>query len=270
MKKHLITLGVVVLIVGGLITINHYEPQRLTERRMAEMQASEEAVSQGEEIEAGMSRRDRRRNARGAAGDPGEAGTETAPEPEIEVTATPAETPASPGAFKVRFECTNGTFVAEFNPEWAPIGVAHVKDLIENKVYDGTSFFRVIEGFMAQFGIPADPTVSAKWSDKNIQDEPVRQKNTRGMITFAKSGAPNSRSTQLFISFGDNSRLDRDGFAPVGRVIEGMEVVDALNAQYGGDPSELQMQMKKDGYAVLNQRYPNLDHVKTARIISDE
>lgn len=267
MKKHLITLGVVVLIIGGLMAINRYEPQRVTERRMAEMQASQEAVSQGEDIEARMSPRERRRRPRGAPGGPRDANTETEPEPEIEVAATPA----SPGAFKVRFECTNGTFVAEFYPEWAPIGVAHVKDLIENKVYDGTSFFCVIEGFMAQFGIPADPAVSAKWSDETIQGEPVLQKNVRGMITYGmQPGNRNSRTTQLFINFGDNSRLDRDGFSPIGRVIEGMDVVDALYSQYGNEPSNLQGDMKKNGYAVLNERYPNLDHVKSARIISDE
>lgn len=260
MKKHMITIGVAALIVGGLMIINHYEPKRATMRALEKEQQAQAEISQGEAIESSiqdpiLAGRERARKAAGAPSDS-----------EIEM----AKASASPGAFKVQFECSNGTFVAEFYPEWAPIGAAHIKELVENNVLDGTSFFRVIEGFMAQFGIPADPAVSAKWSGKNIQDEPVLQTNERGTITFAKSQLPNSRSTQLFINFVDNSRLDKSGFSPIGRVVEGMDVVDALNSTYGHAPSELQEQMKLSGYAVLNERYPGLDSIKTVRIISSE
>ena len=127
-------------------------------------------------------------------------------------------------AYRVKFDVSvpsgDASFVMDVNPQWAPIGAARFKELVESKFFDGCRFFRVIPGFMAQIGLNGDPAVSAEWRTKTIADEPVLKSNLRGYVSFAKTGAPNSRTTQFFINFGDNSRLDGMGFAPIG-VIEG-------------------------------------------------
>lgn len=121
--------------------------------------------------------------------------------------------------FRVKFEVSTGEFVVEVNPEWAPNGAQRFRELVEAGYYDDCRFFRVVEGFMAQLGINGDPAVNAKWDSNTIPDDPVLRSNTRGRVTFATSG-PDSRTTQFFISFGDNSRLDTQGFSPIGEVIE--------------------------------------------------
>lgn len=172
--------------------------------------------------------------------------------------------------FQVKFETSKGDFIVEVHPDWAPRGAARFKELVEETFFDEARFFRVVERFMVQFGIHADPEVSAKWRTKTIQDDPVQESNARGMITFATSG-PNSRTTQVFINFGDNTFLDSQGFAPFGKVIEGMEVVDSLYNEYGeGAPSGRgpdQGRIQREGNTYLIQEFPDLDHIKTARII---
>jgi len=177
----------------------------------------------------------------------------------------------APDVFKVKFECSNGTFIVEFHKDWSPTGVQRVYDLVKSGFYDKARFFRVIEGFMAQFGMAGDPAVHAKWSSKTIQDDPVKKSNVPGMVTFAKTGMPNSRSTQLFINFGNNSFLDRQGFAPIGQVVEGMEVVNSLYSKYGeGAPSgrgPSQGTIAQQGNAYLESKFPELDYIKKASII---
>ena len=134
----------------------------------------------------------------------------------------------------MKLETTKGDVLIEVHPEWAPQGAQRFRELVEAKFYDGCKFFRVLDGFMAQTGINGDPAIHAKWKDRNIQDDPVKQPNTRGYVTFAKSGLPNSRSTQFFINYDDNSRLDAQGFAPFGVVVTGMDdVVDSIYSGYG-------------------------------------
>ena len=123
-------------------------------------------------------------------------------------------------------------------------------------------------GFVVQFGLPADPEVTAEWRDKNLEDEPVRASNEAGTITYAQSAAPNSRTTQLFINLGDNPQLDRMRFAPFGRVVEGMEAVEAITAEYGERPHQGFIQARGNDY--LEQEFPNLDYINTARIVEDE
>lgn len=124
------------------------------------------------------------------------------------------------GTYRVLFQTSKGAFVVEVHEDWAPLGAARFRELVEAGFYDDCRFFRVIEGFMAQIGMNGDPDVHARWGDNTIMDDPVVETNTRGRVTFAKTGLPNSRSCQIFINYGDNSRLDRDGFAPFGEVIE--------------------------------------------------
>ncbi|MBN2308789.1 MAG: peptidylprolyl isomerase [Candidatus Hydrogenedentes bacterium] len=169
--------------------------------------------------------------------------------------------------YKVRFDCSCGSFVVAVYADWAPRGAQRFRELVEDEYFDDARFFRVIPGFMAQFGIAGDPAKTKRWAGKSIQDDPVKKSNTRGMVTFAKRG-PNTRTTQLFINFADrNSYLDPQGFAPFGRVIEGMEAVDAINGQYADAPLHDTMQIMQEGNAFLDGKYPGLDYIKTARIV---
>ena len=133
----------------------------------------------------------------------------------------------APPVYRVDFDTTKGPFVIEVHRDWAPNGADRFYNLVKNGFYDNTRFFRVIEGFMAQFGVNGDPKVSAVWKEARIKDDPVRVSNKRTFVTFATAG-PNTRTTQIFISYGDNSNLDSQGFAPFGQVVSGMKVVDSL------------------------------------------
>jgi peptidyl-prolyl cis-trans isomerase A (cyclophilin A) len=175
----------------------------------------------------------------------------------------------APATYKVRFETSKGAFVIDVNREWAPNGADRFYNLVKNGFYDGVRFFRVLDGFMAQFGINGDPGISAKWREARIPDDPVRQSNKRGSITYAMAG-PNTRTSQVFINYGDNSSLDRQGFSPFGQVSSGMNVVDALHNGYGEGaprgqgPDQGRVQM--EGNAYLAKNFPRLDFVKKATI----
>jgi peptidyl-prolyl cis-trans isomerase A (cyclophilin A) len=148
---------------------------------------------------------------------------------------------------------------------WAPIGADRFYNLVRGKFFTDVAFFRVIPGFMAQFGISPDPKVTAAWSNQNLMDEPVKQSNKRGFVTFAKTSMPNTRTTQMFINYGDNSRLDADGFAPFGEVIEGMDVVDKFYSGYGGDPD--QGSISQLGKPWILKNMPKVDSIKFAAIV---
>jgi peptidyl-prolyl cis-trans isomerase A (cyclophilin A) len=177
----------------------------------------------------------------------------------------------APDEYKVQFSTTRGDFVVTVTRSWAPLGADRFYNLVKHHFYDNASFFRVLPNFMAQFGISAYPAVNAVWTNANIKDDPVTQSNIRGYVTFATAGA-NTRTTQVFVNFGDNKRLDRDGFAPFGVVSDGMKVVDMLYDQYGeGGPSgggPDQSQIEKQGKPYLDKGWPKLDYIKTATIIS--
>ena len=183
------------------------------------------------------------------------------------------KTPA-PDTYKVKFETNEGNFIIQVHRDWSPNGADRLYHLVNYKFYDGVAFFRVIKGFMAQFGYHGDPEVSNIWSSKTFPDDPVKQSNLRGYITFAKSGMPNSRSTNLYINYIDNTNLDGMGFAPIGKVIEGMEVVDDLYGGYGeGAPRGRgpdQGEIKNGGNTYLKKYFPELDYIKKARVISTD
>lgn len=171
----------------------------------------------------------------------------------------------APAEFKVKFETSKGAFVVKVVREWSPRGADRFYSLAKLGFFDGCRFFRVVSGFVAQFGLNGDPKVSAAWKDANLEDDPVKSTNTRGRITFATAG-PDTRTTQLFINYRDNSRLDKMGFSPFGEVVEGMEVVDALYSGYGDDGGPDQGKLQTQGNAYLEKDFPKLDSIKTARV----
>jgi peptidyl-prolyl cis-trans isomerase A (cyclophilin A) len=179
-------------------------------------------------------------------------------------------TEKAPATYKVKFDTSKGSFVVEVHRDWAPNGADRFYNLVKNGFYNDARFFRVISGFMVQFGINGDPQISKVWRDANIKDDPVKASNKRGMITFATAG-PDTRTTQVFINFGDNAGLDDQGFAPFGQVISGMDAVDALYAEYGeGAPQghgPNQGVVQSMGNAYLAKAFPKLDYIKTATIV---
>jgi peptidyl-prolyl cis-trans isomerase A (cyclophilin A) len=175
----------------------------------------------------------------------------------------------APALYRVDFDTSKGQFVVEVHRDWAPIGADRFYNLVRNGFYDDTRFFRVIEGFMVQFGVNGDPRVSAVWREARIKDDPVRISNKRSFVTFATAG-PNTRTTQVFINYGDNSNLDSQGFTPFGQVVSGMKVVDSLYSGYGeGAPRGLgpdQGKVQAEGNAYLASKFGNLDYIKKATI----
>jgi peptidyl-prolyl cis-trans isomerase A (cyclophilin A) len=171
----------------------------------------------------------------------------------------------APDKFTAVFDTSKGSFTITVNRAWAPLGADRFYNLVKNGFYDDVRFFRVIEGFMAQIGIHGNPTIAKMWMTARLQDDPVRQSNRRGFVSFATAG-PNSRTTQFFINFGDNAALDKQGFAPFGEVTSGMNVVDRLHAGYGDAASKQQPRIQAEGNAFLNKEFPRLDFVKAATI----
>lgn len=186
--------------------------------------------------------------------------------------ADPAKlTEKAPETFKAQFETTKGKFTIEVTRSLSPNGADRFYNLVRSGYFTDVAFFRVVPGFMCQFGIHGNPAVSAKWREATIADEPVKSSNTRGAISFAKAG-PNTRTTQMFINFGDNARLDGMGFPSFGKVIEGMDVVDKLYGEYGDAPAfggrgPDQGRIQDEGNAYLKKDFPNLDYIKSATIL---
>ena len=243
MKKRIVLFGVAALLLGAVAVVGGLEPEKRTQQRLEAMREVEKLLAEADTIAEEQIRLAQEESKKEAA-----------------------EEAEDTDAFRVKFECSNGDFIVEVHPAWAPIGAAHFKKAIQAGIYHGARFFRVLPGFMAQFGIPGDPKVAAKWKNDNIQDEPTKRSNTKGTITYAKSGAPNSRTTQLFINYGNNARLDNMGFAPFGRVIEGMEVVEAINPEYREQPSQGLIQSQ--GNAYLEKEFPRLDYIKKATLLA--
>jgi peptidyl-prolyl cis-trans isomerase A (cyclophilin A) len=179
----------------------------------------------------------------------------------------------APAMFKVDFDTSAGMFVVEVHRDWAPNGADRFYNLVKNGFFDNARFFRVISGFMVQFGINGDPAVSSVWRDARIPRDPVKEGNKRGNITFAMQGGPNgpdTRTTQMFINFGDNSQLDASGFAAFGKVTKGMDVVDKIYSGYGeGAPSGRgpeQGRVQAEGNAYLTKDFPKMDYIRKTTI----
>ena len=175
----------------------------------------------------------------------------------------------APDVYKVKFDTSQGTFEIEVHRDWAPNGADRFYNLVKNGFYNDTRFFRVIKGFMVQFGISGNPKISQVWRNANIPDDPVEESNLRGFVTFATAG-PNTRTSQVFINYGDNPSLDGQGFAPFGKVISGLDVVQHLYSNYGeGAPrgeGPDQSRVQTEGNAYLQKNFPQLDYIKKATI----
>ena len=181
--------------------------------------------------------------------------------------ADPAKlTEKAPETFKAQFDTTKGKFTIEVTRSLAPGGADRFYNLVKSGYFTDAAFFRVVPGFMVQFGIHGDPNVSAKWREATIPDDAVKGSNIRGTITFATAG-PNTRTTQLFINFGNNAGLDGQGFSPFGKVTEGMDVVDKINSEYGENSPDEQGRIQNEGNAYLKKNFPNLDYIKSATIV---
>ena len=175
----------------------------------------------------------------------------------------------APASFKAKFTTTKGDFVVEVRRSWSPLGADRFYNLVKNHFYDGAAFFRVLPGFVAQFGLSANPEISRVWASATFKDDPVTQSNLEGYLTFATAG-PHTRTTQVFINLGDNQNLDRMGFSPFGKVVEGMNVVRKFYSGYGeGAPSGKgpdQSRLTNEGKAYLDKSFPLMDSIKTAVI----
>lgn len=198
-------------------------------------------------------------------------GAETAEPNPLMNPSAPEMNMMAPADFRVRLVTSKGDVVLEIHRDWAPNGADRFFNLVRNGFFDGARFFRVLEGFVAQFGINGDPRIQARWRSAAISDDPVVESNTRGRLTFATRG-PNTRTTQMFINLEDNSGLDSQGFAPIGEVIEGMDVVESLYSGYGEGPPRGtgpdQSRIQIEGNAYLERAFPNLDVIERAEIVS--
>lgn len=183
---------------------------------------------------------------------------------------SPAMQIEAPEQYFVQFNTTEGPFVLEINRSWAPRGADRFFNLVRHGYYNGAHFFRVIPGFVVQFGLPADPALAEIWTDQQMDDDPVTQENLPGTISFASAG-PDTRTTQVFINLGDNRRLDSLGFAPMGRVVEGMDIVRNLYSGYGEGPPRgngpSQDLIEEGGATYLNAEFPEMDSVVSAELI---
>ena len=182
------------------------------------------------------------------------------------MTVAEEETEKAPEEFKVKFETSCGTFTLDVQRKYAPLGVDQFHKAVKEGFYDECRFFRVVPDFVVQFGINGDPKVQKKW-DNPIKDDPVKASNVRGSVCYATAG-PDTRTTQLFINLGDNSSLDDMGFAPFGKVTEGMEVVDKITSQYGQRPNQGLIESRGNEY--LKEDFPKLDYIKKATIVAAE
>lgn len=176
----------------------------------------------------------------------------------------------APDVFHVRFKTTKGDFVAEINRKWSPNGVDRFYNMVDVGYFQDTAIFRAVPNFMFQFGLHGNPAVNKDWADSKIMDDtPVGVSNLPGTLCFAKTGQPNSRSVQMFVNLGQNVPLDRQGFTPFGKVIQGMDVVRKINTEYGENPGgeDVQGRLKREGNDYILDRFPRIDLIRSVELI---
>ncbi|MBX3179781.1 MAG: peptidylprolyl isomerase [Candidatus Hydrogenedentes bacterium] len=256
MKQKVVTLLGVAAILAAIVVVRaKFDESLLTDERQRAAEAAERDLEEAAQISE---------DAALAA---------NAPEPEADRAPVSqdlagfSEIPwpdEAPEVFHVKFETTAGPFVVASHQSWAPLGHARFFELCQDDFFNDSGFFRVVPGFVVQFGLASEPKLTAQYRSANLRDDPVRKSNQRGKITFATSG-PNSRTTQLFINYGDNANLDGMGFSPFGEVVAGMENVEKINAEYGEQPR--QDRITSQGTRYLRDEFPNLDFIKRAVLV---
>jgi peptidyl-prolyl cis-trans isomerase A (cyclophilin A) len=173
----------------------------------------------------------------------------------------------APEVYEVTFVTTKGPFVVKVTRAWAPLGADRFYNLVRHHFYNDMALFRVVPGFVVQFGLGPSGAVNRVWDSARIKDDPVKESNKPGTITFATAG-PNTRTTQVFVNLADNGSLDGQGFAPFGEVVSGMDVIRNLYGGYGETPTNDQGNITNGGEPYLEKKYPKLDMIKTATITS--
>jgi peptidyl-prolyl cis-trans isomerase A (cyclophilin A) len=184
----------------------------------------------------------------------------------------PARKPPIPAEYKVKLDTTKGDVIIQVHHDWSPLGADHFYQLVTKGYYDNNAFFRVLKGYIVQFGMNGDPKVTARWNNVVLKDDPHNVSNKVGTVTFAKTSKPDSRTTHIFINLDNNGEaLDADGFTPFGEVISGMDNVSKLYAGYGdGPPSGAgpdQEALTHGGNTYLKKEFPNLDYIIKATVI---
>lgn len=256
MKRNLITLVGVVAIVAGIVAVRSTFDQTIQSENAA-VQAAEEQLAEAKKI----TEEAKAAAATLAAGESVDAPVASVPLEGFE------EIPwvdATPEVFQVKFDTTAGSFVVESNRAWSALGSDRFYELCRTGFFEDSGFFRVVPGFVVQFGLAANPRETAQYSNKNLKDESALMSNTKGMLSFA-AGGPNTRTTQIFINYGDNANLDGMGFAPFGRVIAGMENAEKINAEYGEQPD--QFSIRQEGTEYLRREFPNLDFITKVTLV---
>lgn len=178
--------------------------------------------------------------------------------------------PQAPEQFRVRFKTSKGDFVAEINRAWSPRGVDRFHQMVSIGYFEDVAIFRAVQNFMFQFGLHGNPDVNKDWAEARIEDDPpVGISNLPGTLCFAKTGAPNSRSVQMFVNLGQNVPLDAQGFTPFGKVVQGMDVVKAINTEYGENPDreDVQGKLKREGNDYVLRRFPRIDLIRSVEFV---
>ena len=267
MKNKVITMSVVAVVLAGIMVLNRLEPRRLAEAQYDAERRANTSIEAAEDAELEKAAEIQKEAMDKMVEEGFKRGREVLAQKSAEEAKSKTELDALLAEnkdYRVIFDCSNGKIVLEVSVELAPLGAIQFRKAIEDGVYNDARFFRVIPGFMAQFGIAGEPAMAAKWEKAMIKDDPVKASNTRGTLSFATAG-PNTRTTQVFINFGDNSNLDSMGFAPFARVVEGMDVVDSIFSGYGARSND-QEGLKKKGNEYLDSKFPKLDYIKKATI----
>ena len=264
MKRPVIVVILLTAIVVGIVVLTQLQPPRLTASTLERASEVQRKLDQEAAAKVAQAQPAPTEVAKPQEAKPVEA-AEPQEAPKPAEAAKPQEPPKAEGGnvFKVRFECSNGTFVVECHRDWAPLGAARFEQLVKEGFYNECRFFRVVSGFVVQFGLSGDPAINKKWRNERIKDDPVKQSNLPGTVTFATYG-PNTRTTQLFINLGSNARLDGMGFTPFGKVVEGMNVVQAINFEYGEVANQGMIQEQGNDY--LTKAFPKMDYIKSATI----
>ena len=265
MKRNIITLlGVIAIIVGIVVVRSAFQQTIQTEAEKKAVEDAKAKLDEAKSLPDDMKLKEDPANVAQAA-------------TKDEASATPVDlakledipwADAVPETFQVKFDTTAGPIVIRSHRDWSPLGHERFYDLCKTGFFDNSGFFRVIKGFMVQFGLAADPKLTAQYNEKTLKDEPVLKSNTRGKVTFAKSGRPNSRTTQIFINYADNSRLDPDNFTPFGEVIAGMENAEKITDEYGENPQ--QGSISSQGSAYLKKEFPKLDFINKVTMVEEK